>query len=202
VIGPLTKIEARILGTLIEKENIVPGMYPLSFKRVSMGSNQKLHRSPRMYITDPEVQTALDSLISYGLVESHQGRDTVRYYHIVPKTLKISRQAVPLLAVLMLRGPLTVAEMRLHVVRMYAFADVEIIKGQMRALSRMEEPLVMEVPPMEGQRERRWAQLLTGKVSIPEPGPNRIEDLQKKIANLETRLVFLEDRLGLKSKVL
>jgi uncharacterized protein len=204
MIGPLTKIEGRILGTLIEKENLVPGIYPLSFKRVMMGVNQHQRRNPRMYVTEPECQQALDSLLSYGLIESTQSRDTIRYHHVLWKPFKLAKTAIPILGILLLMGPQTANEIRLNIARVYNFADAEVIKGALRHMSdkHREDPLVQRIPPIEGEREERWAQLLTGKIELPPSGPILIENLQREISSLRERICFLEDRLGIRSKVL
>jgi uncharacterized protein YceH (UPF0502 family) len=157
-----------------------------------------------MYITAPEAQEALDSLVSYNLIEMVQSRDTFRYYHVLWKTLKLSRQAIPILGILLLMGPLTVKEIRHHIARVYNYADAQIIKSQLRKLSSGDDPLVMMLPPMENRREERWAQLLTGKIEqVPvETPPLSLEILLKQIVDLNNRLTFLEDRLGIKPKVL
>ena len=59
---PLTPIEARVLGTLMEKARTVPDTYPLSLNLVVTGCNQKTSRDPVMNLSDAQVLDALHDL--------------------------------------------------------------------------------------------------------------------------------------------
>lgn len=45
----LTDIEARVLGTLMEKARTVPDSYPLTLNALLLGCNQKTSREPLMH---------------------------------------------------------------------------------------------------------------------------------------------------------
>ena len=58
---PLTPVEARVLGTLMEKARTVPDSYPLTLNMVVTGCNQKTARDPIMQIDDEQAQLALQT---------------------------------------------------------------------------------------------------------------------------------------------
>lgn len=56
----LTAIEARVLGTLMEKARTVPDSYPLTLSVLLAGCNQKTSREPSMNLDEAQVLTALE----------------------------------------------------------------------------------------------------------------------------------------------
>ena len=73
---------------------------------------------------------------------------------------------VALLAVLMLRGPQTAAELRLNCERLHRFADISSVEGFLDELANKEPAKVVKLPRAPGEREARWAQLLCGEVAV------------------------------------
>ena len=147
----LSLIEARVLGVLIEKESILPGQYPLTLKNVLRGCNQKTDRNPIMHVLEADVLTALKSLYEMGLTVEHTARFMTHYSHDAAKHFHIAKQAAPLLGVLLLRGPMTPSEMRLHVSRIHKFENISSLKGFLLHMSRdREEPLVAPLPRQHG----------------------------------------------------
>ena len=55
----LTPLEARVIGSLIEKEITTPEQYPLSLGALTHACNQKSSRDPVMQLSETEVQTAV-----------------------------------------------------------------------------------------------------------------------------------------------
>ena len=108
----LSLLETRVLGVLVEKQHTVPDTYPLTLNALVAGCNQKTSREPLLNATDAEVQAAIDQLRSLSFVVETSGGRVMRYAHNVERVLGVPAQAVALLAVLMLRGPQTVAELR------------------------------------------------------------------------------------------
>src|SRR5262245_44846543 len=108
----LSLVECRVLGVLVEKEKTVPDTYPLSLNALTAGCNQKNNRDPVLAATDPEVQAAIDRLKPLMLVIESSGSRVMRYSHNVGRVLRVSSEAVALLATLWLRGPQTAAELR------------------------------------------------------------------------------------------
>ena len=166
----LSLLEARVLGVLIEKALTVPDSYPLSINSLTLGSNQKTARDPVLSASESEVQAAVDALKSLHLVLEASGSRVTRYEHNVGRVLALPSQSVALLAVLLLRGPLTVSELRAHCERLHRFADLSSVEGFLEELAaRSVEKggaLVVKLPRAPGAREPRWAQLLCGEVDV------------------------------------
>ena len=165
----LTPLEARVLGVLVEKQATVPDTYPLSLNAIVGGCNQKTARAPVIEATEAEVLTAVDGLKALSLVFEGSSSRVVKYEHNMARVLQVPSQAVALLAVLMLRGPQTAAELRLNCERLYRFADISSVEGFLDELAAKAEPRVVKLPRAPGEREARWAQLLCGEVATPPP---------------------------------
>ena len=163
----LTPLEARVLGVLVEKQATVPDTYPLSLNALVAGSNQKTARCPVIEATDAEVLTALDGLKSLSLIFEGSSSRVVKFEHNTGRVLLVPSQAVALLAVLMLRGPQTSAELRLNCERLHRFADISSVEGFLEELAAKAVPMVLKLPRAAGEREARWAHLLCGEVALP-----------------------------------
>ena len=165
----LTPLEARALAVLVEKQATVPDTYPLSLNALVAGCNQKTARHPVIEATEAEVMTAVDGLKSLSLVFDVSGARVVRHEHNMGRALGVPSQAVALLAVLMLRGPQTAAELRQNCERLHRFADISSVEGFLEELSAKEPPRVVRLSRAPGAREARWAHLLCGEVADPGP---------------------------------
>jgi uncharacterized protein YceH (UPF0502 family) len=159
----LTPLEARVLGVLVEKQATVPDTYPLSLNALVAGCNQKTAREPVMAATEAEVLTAADGLKALSLVFESSGSRVVRFEHNLGRALGVPSQAVALLAMLMLRGAQTSAELRLHCERLHRFADISSVEGFLDELATKEPPRVVKLARAPGEREVRWAHLLCGE---------------------------------------
>ena len=166
----LTPLEARVLGVLVEKQHTVPDTYPLSLNALVAGCNQKTARMPVIEATDAEVLTAIDGLKSMSLVFEGPSSRVVKYEHNAARGLNVPQPAVALLAVLMLRGPQTSAELRANSERLHRFADISSVEGFLDELATKEPQRVVKLPRAPGAREARWAHQLCGEVAVPEPG--------------------------------
>ncbi len=166
---PLSLLEARVLGVLVEKAHTVPDSYPLSLNALTLGCNQKTARDPVLSASEGEVQAAADALKQLSLAFESSGSRVSRYEHNLGRVLGLPSQSVALLAVLMLRGPQTVSELRANSERLHRFADFSAVEGFLDELAaRPEEkggPLAARLARAPGSREARWAQLLAGPVS-------------------------------------
>ena len=171
----LSLLEARIVGTLIEKQRTVPDTYPLSLNALAAGCNQKTSRHPVMEASDGELLDAIDNLTALGLVSAVSGGRVARFAHGLERALGVPTQASALLAVLMLRGPQTAGELRLNCERLHRFADISAVEAFLEELAaRPEGALVVELPRLPGSRENRWAHLLSGQPAagfVPAPPP-------------------------------
>ncbi len=159
----LTPLEARVLGVLVEKQATVPDTYPLSLNALVNGCNQKTARDPVIEATESDVLVALDGLKSLSLAFEGSGSRVVKYEHNMARVLQLPGAAVALLAVLMLRGPQTAAELRLNCERLHRFADISSVEGFLEELATKEPQRAVKLARAPGEREARWAQLLTGE---------------------------------------
>jgi uncharacterized protein len=162
----LTPLEARVLGVLVEKQHTVPDTYPLSLNSLVAGVNQKTARDPVINATDAEVLTAVDGLKSLSLVFEGSGSRVVRFEHNMARVFSLPAASVALLTMLMLRGPQTAAELRLHCERLHRFADISSVEGFLDELASKEPARVLKLPRAPGSREARWAHLLCGEVAV------------------------------------
>jgi hypothetical protein len=176
-LSPLSLLETRVLGVLVEKERTVPDTYPLSLNALTAGCNQKNNRNPVIEAKDADVQAVVDALRSRSLVIETSGARVTRYAHNIGRVLRIPDQAVALLAVLLLRGAQTGAELRIGTERMHRFADVSSVEAFLDELAQRPAenggPLVVKLARAPGEREARWAHLLSGPVDTrtsPAPG--------------------------------
>ena len=162
---PLTPEEARVLAVLVEKQHTVPDSYPLSLNALTLGCNQKTAREPVMQLSEAEVLEAVNGLRELSLVSEVSGSRVVRFDHNAARGLGVPSQAVALLTMLMLRGPQTAAELRLHTERLHRFADTSSVEAFLDELAAKEPPRVMTLPRAPGARESRWAHRLCGEVA-------------------------------------
>ena len=201
---PLSPVEARVLGTLMEKARTVPDSYPLSLNMVVTGCNQKTSRDPIMQIEDAHAQLALDALKGLSLVFETSGGRVTRYEHNFQRVYGVPEQSAVILGLLMLRGPQTAGELRINTERWYRFADISSVDSFLEELQdRAEEkggPLVMKLPRAPGAREQRWAHLLCGPVDASlmatasealMPGAGEFAHFQSRIEALETEVSTL-----------
>ena len=209
----LSASEARVLGVLVEKALTVPDSYPLSLNSLTLGCNQKTARDPVLNLAEGEVQQALDGLKALDLAYESSGSRVSRYAHNAGRALGLPSQSVVLIAVLALRGPQTVSELRANSERMHRFADLSAVEGFLDELAaRSDEkggPLVVKLPRAPGSREARWVHLLCGMPELPavgvaDPGaallptPTEIEAMRSEQAALRTEIAELRgivDRL-------
>lgn len=208
---PLTPIEARVLGTLLEKARTVPDTYPLSLNAVVSGCNQRSSREPVMQVSEADAQAALEALRGLSLaIESHGGR-VARWSHNLQRVLAVPEQSAVLLGLLLLRGPQTAGELRLNAERWHRFADISSVEGFLHELAERPEdrggPLAVQLARAPGAREARWAQLLCGPVAADSgatapPATDgasasaRIDRLEAELAALRATVARLCAELG------
>ena len=186
----LSLLEARVLGVLVEKSLTVPDSYPLSLNSLTLGCNQKTARDPVLNAAEGEVQVALDGLKSLDLAYESSGSRVSRYAHNFGRVLGLPSQSVALLAVLLLRGPQTVSELRANSERLHRFADLSAVEGFLDELATRHTekggPLVMKLPRAPGSREARWVHLMCG---MPDPAtiaaPSREPEAMPSLTDLE-----------------
>lgn len=189
----LTPEQARVVGSLVEKELATPQQYPLTRNSLVLACNQATSREPVVSYTEGEVERELAALKDAGLVRfvhpMHGGRVT-KYRHVLDERLSLERRELALLAVLLLRGPQTANELRSRTERMADFSSPADVEAALDGLAGRAEPLVVRLEPRAAMREARWAHLLSGEVvDVPVPA-----SLAPRSRN-DDRLAALEDEV-------
>lgn len=191
---PLSLLETRVLGVLIEKEATTPDNYPLSLNALVNGCNQKSARDPVINAAESEVQMALDALRQHTLVIESAGGRVARYEHNTGRVLKLTQPFLALLAVLMLRGPQTPGELRINGERIYRFADISALEVHLEELeTRGEGALVQRLPKQPGSREHRYAHLLSGALDV--------EALSERVRTADESTVAVSELAALKANL-
>jgi hypothetical protein len=177
----LSPIEARVLGSLIEKDITTPDYYPLSLNALVNACNQKNNRDPVMMLDDDAVRDALSGLQSQRLAGPAGGADSrvTKYEHRLQEVYNFSRGEIAVLCVLLLRGPQTPGELRGRTERMHRFEDLDQVQAALARLMQREPPLAAVLPRQPGTKEARYAHLMSGDLDLtspetgaPEPGPS------------------------------
>ena len=200
---PLSLLETRILGVLVEKQHTVPDTYPLTLNALVSGCNQKTSRDPVIEASDAQAQAALDHLKTLSLVVESSGGRVMRYAHNVGRVLGVPAQAVAILTVMMLRGPQTVAELRINSDRLHRFSDISSVEGFLHELAaRPEGALVAELPRAAGARETRWTHLLAGEpIASASPAMETVATDERvgvgELVALRTTVTRLEEEVAM-----
>ncbi len=165
----LTDIETRVLGALVEKQVTTPEYYPLTLNALTLACNQKNNRYPVTSYSETQIAAAVESLREKNLAYVFYGSTSrvPKYKHVMPEVLHLNSAELALMCVLMLRGPQTPGELRGNAARLHEFAGLDEVEQALNALiSREPEPLVVRLPRQVGQKEVRFAQLLSGEVPV------------------------------------
>jgi uncharacterized protein len=186
----LDAAEARVLGSLLEKEATTPEYYPLSLNALVNACNQKSNREPVVSYDDDTVEVALEGLRTKGLALRSTGRDSRVPKHAQRFTEKFNfgRREAAILCVLLLRGPQTTGELRGRTERLYTFDDLEAVESTLHRLAEMD--FVKQLPRQPGTKEPRWTHLMCGDVEVSEaplerpPSIDRIGKLEAALADL------------------
>jgi uncharacterized protein len=163
---PLSPEELRVVACLVEKQLTTPDSYPLTENAVVAACNQLSNRNPVVSYDTNTVRVTLTALRQRGLarVIHTQGARVPKHRHIIEEALGLSQGEVSLLAVLALRGPQTVGELRTRTERMHNFGSLAEVEKALEGLAERDEPLVVRLERQPGQKEARYGQLLGGPV--------------------------------------
>ena len=153
----------RVLGCLVEKQLTTPQQYPLTLNALTAAANQATNRDPVVDLGEDMVEAAVDELRAERLVRvvlpSH-GRSVKRYRHVLDEVYGLDAARSGLLAVLLLRGPQTVGELRARTERMVDLASVDAVADELTVLAEHPDDLVRSVARAPGQKEDRWQQVV------------------------------------------
>ena len=210
-IKTLTPIEARVLGTLMEKARTVPDSYPLSLNALVLGCNQKTSREPLMEASDDDVRAAVVSLKAQSLVFEGSSSRVPRFEHNFQRAAGMTEPQAVVLGLLMLRGAQTAAELRTNGDRWYKFADTAAVESVLQALQQRGDeggqPTVQKLPRMPSAREQRWTHLLCGEPDVAAlmagaPATGEASDLLARVTALENTAANLRaDNMQLRAQV-
>jgi uncharacterized protein YceH (UPF0502 family) len=214
----LTFEQARVLGSLIEKQMTTPDYYPMTVNALGAACNQKNNREPVTAFDDSDIERILSDLNDLDLTRftRQSGGRTLKYLHKAQDTLGVDDEQLAILAIMMLRGPQTIAELKSRTDRYVDFASLAAVEERINDLITRDEQLVVLLPRASGQREDRFMTLLvpdhpaattagerTVVTATPSPAttpeatePSR-SDLESRVADLERTVEFLVTELGL-----
>jgi len=158
----LTPAQGRVLGALVEKERTTPQGYPLTDNALIAACNQTTSRDPVVSYDLATVRVAVRELRELGLVRTvhRSGERTDKHRHELPAALGLSPAQVALLAVLLLRGPQTLAELRSRTERLAVFGTLDDVERELAGMADHDEPLVALLPRQPGRKEARFEQRL------------------------------------------
>jgi uncharacterized protein len=209
----LSSTQARVLGSLWEKQLTTPDGYPMTLNALTTACNQSSNRDPVLQLESTQVETAALALKAKGLlrvVHPGAGERATKFRQVADEVLDLDAGERALLCVLLLRGPQTASELRARSERLHAFADSESVESMLHALSERDPALVALVDRQAGQKGARWIQLLevgaearaasapwspsiTPRASAPTAD---YEQLEQRVAELEARFADLLASLG------
>jgi hypothetical protein len=195
--NPLSPVEVRVLGALIEKESTTPEYYPMTLNSLVAACNQKTNRWPVSEYTEGDVASGLDGLKVRGYAAAITGGGRVtKFAERFTEKLNVGRRETAILCVLLLRGPQTVGEIKGRTERMYAFADLEETET---VLHKMLDTYVQKLPHAPGTKEPRYAHTLGGPVEVAVAAApihtDRISVLEAEVARLREEVAELRRRL-------
>lgn len=199
------------MGSLVEKQLTTPEYYPLTLNALTAACNQKSNRDPVLALGETEILAAIDSLRDKNLVYLYYGSTsrTVKYKHMLPQVFELEAPAVAAMTLLMLRGPQTVGELRGRADRLYEFSGLAEVQETLDELAARAEPLAVKLDRQPGQKEARYAHLLSGPVdsetfagsqaqaAVTSAGPgDRISMLEKEVERLIDELAALREEFA------
>ena len=199
----LNEVEARVLGSLIEKKHTTPDYYPLTLKSLTAACNQKSSRNPIMQLDEKEVVRAIDELRNKNLVlrmEEAGGR-VPKYKENIKPNLTLSKQETAIICILLLRHEQTVGELKTRSERIFKFQELEEVHSVLNDL--MEREIVILLPRQIGQKEPRFMHLFCGNVETDNDNSEHLSPVEiavkqenKSIEQLENEIAELRKELS------
>jgi uncharacterized protein YceH (UPF0502 family) len=203
--NPLDAVAVRVLGSLIEKEITTPDAYPLTLNALTAACNQTTNREPVMSLDESTVADTLKELARRSFAREVYRSDSraKRYRQTMSESMSLHPAEMAVMCVLMLRGPQTSGEIKTRTARLFNFIDLAQVDITLQALMTLSTPLVAQLARQPGQKEVRYAHLLSG-----EPAPiaeipytdaqptkaSRIETLEAEVASLRAEMAALQAR--------
>lgn len=209
---PLSLVETRILGCLIEKEATTPDIYPLTLNSLVNACNQKSNRAPVLELDDEAVSAGLESLRHkrLALLVTQTASRVAKYKHSLDNHYPLPNPQVAILAELLLRGPQTAGELRTRCERMSHFEDLDAMRDELEQLLTRPTPLIIELPRQPGKKDARFSHLLSGPIDLealasaaaPSGAPVKVDVAMALPAEAEARIAALEATVSEQSEAL
>jgi len=201
----LTNIEARVLGSLMEKQLTTPDAYPITLNSLVLACNQKTSREPVTNYETGELQRCASQLQDKDLIRVDYSARAARYDQRLTRLLGFDKATQALLNVMLLRGPQTVAELFTRAQRMFEFENTKAVEEKLDYLCAKTKPYFVRIPKVAGQREDRYMHLLCGKPDLDaiaamvsstknsvQNDDGKIQLLEQKIETLEQQVTYLQ----------
>lgn len=203
----LTDIEARVLGSLVEKQLTTPENYPLTLNALLNACNQKSNRDPVVSYDETTINQCLENLRDRNLVYVFYGSTSrvPKYKHMVPSVYELGPPETAVIDVMLLRGPQTLGELRTRTERLYNFSGLGEIQETLDGLIRRDDPLVIKLPIIAGQKEARFMHLASGQIDVEafaaaqmtrasrsSVDAERVEKLEEEVAGLRIEVESLK----------
>ena len=189
-----------------------PEYYPMTPNALKNACNQKSNRYPIVEFDEDVVRGIIDSLRRKNMLMlvTGAGSRARKYEHRMKEVFFLSKKEAAAMAVLMLRGPQTIGEIRGRTERMTDFEDLTDVENTLNELmreNRNPKPLVMQLPVFPGQKEHRFVHLLCGEpdvdkltadaaafssASVVKIGKSKITELEEKVDTLSQELDALK----------
>ncbi len=204
----LTAIEARVLGSLMEKQLTTPDAYPITLNSLVLACNQKTSREPVSNYESGELQRCASQLQDKDLIRVDYSARAARYDQRLTRLLGFDKATQAILNVMLLRGPQTLAELLSRTQRMFEFENSKALEEKLEYLCAKTTPYFVRIPRVSGQREDRYMHLLCGKPDLdaiatmtssfkssPHADDAKVQQLDQKIEALEQQVQRLQQQV-------
>ncbi|HUP88852.1 MAG TPA: YceH family protein [Longimicrobiales bacterium] len=203
--NPLDATAVRVLGALIEKEFTTPDAYPLTINALVAACNQTSNRDPVMQLDEATVTQTIADLTRRDLVHQVLKADmrAKRFRQVMSEKMHLHTAETAVMCVLMLRGPQTAGEIRSRTGRMHEFNELAQVELTLQGLMTLPAPIVVQLPRQPGQKDARYAHLLSGAPDIRTPeahadrgivAQSRLEKLEEEVEVIRQELAELKRR--------
>lgn len=205
----LDLVQARVLGSLVEKASTTPETYPLTLNALVVACNQKTSREPVMELEPGAAGHAVRQLEDRGLVKVVHGARALRYEHRFDEAYTVTARQRAVLCLLLLRGPQTLGELLIRSDRLASFPSIDDVRDTLDRLAAREPPMALRVGRAAGQREDRYMHLLCGAAAAQAAAAGMAsvsdsfasstlvhEGMATRLAELEARVAALEAALA------
>jgi uncharacterized protein YceH (UPF0502 family) len=192
----LSADEIRVLGCLIEKQKTTPDQYPLSLNALRLAASQSTSRDPVVAYDEPTVRAAVQRLSRRGWARLATGPSSraIKYRHLFGEEFDLRDPQLAVMAVLMLRGPQTLGELKQRTERVYRFESVGAVVETLEDL--IERELAERPERRPGQKEERFGHLLGGEPADAAPSPSAAAGEDDRVTALEERVTRLEEQIA------